>query len=320
MAGKRARGGNGHVGAYQLKDGTPRYRIAYRVTDPATGHTTNRTERGFASEKAAGKALRSALGKIESGSYVAPSRQTLEAYLLTWLDGHRVRASTLSSYRQKLRLHVIPYLGQVSLQKLTGAQISALYRQLEQDGRHDGAGGLSPRTVRYVHTILREALSSAVHDGVLQVNPTDRAKPPTAKQAASPEMTVWTPLQIRRFLDSQREHRLYALWVLYATTGMRRGEALALRWADVDLDNARVVLSRSVTRVDNKEVVSTTKTGRTRVVDLDDVTVAVLRGHKVRQAQERLQLGPRWIDQDLVFAHNGNKLGPDGTAGGFLNP
>jgi integrase len=133
-------------------------------------------------------------------------------------------------------------------------------------------------------------------------------------------MKTWTADQMRRFLDSQREHRLYALWVVYATTGMRRGEALGLRWSDIDLEAGRASVVRSVSRVDNKVVVSGTKTGKNRVVDLDEATVAVLRSHKARQAQERLRLGPRWVDLDLVFPHDGNKLGPDGSAGGHLNP
>lgn len=320
MSESRARAGSGCVTPYKFKDGRLRYRIAYRVSDPLTGHVTNRTERGFLSEKEASKALLSVKAKLAAGAYVAPTKLLLGDYLRTWLAGHRVKASTLSSYRQKLDLHVIPHLGRVPLQKLSAAQINALYRQLECSGRHDGKGGLSARTVRYVHTILREALSSAVLEGVLQINPTDRAKPPTAKQAVAPEMKTWTADQMRRFLDSQREHRLYGLWVVYATTGMRRGEALALRWSDVDLDSRRASVVRSISRVDNRVVLSGTKTGKSRVVDLDEATVAVLRSHKVRQAQERLRLGPRWVDQDLVFPHDGNKLGPEGTAGGYLNP
>lgn len=225
-----------------------------------------------------------------------------------------------SSYSQKLRLHVVPHLGHVPLQRLTTAHIDGLYRQLEREGRADGNGGLSPRTVRYIHTILRKALAAAVYDGLLASNPADRAKPPTARQALPPEMQTWSAEQIRRFLDSQREDRLYALWVVYATTGMRRGEALGLRWSDIDLDSARVSIVRAVSRVDNVVRVERPKTGRPRVVDLDVTTVAVLKAHRVRQAAERLRLGPRWSDQDLVFPHDGNKLGPTGSAGGYLNP
>jgi integrase len=102
--------------------------------------------------------------------------------------------------------------------------------------------------------------------------------------------------------------------------GMRRGEALGLRWGDVDLDGERLTINRTLGKVGGKFVTGTPKSGKARTIDLDALTVEVLRAHKARQAAERLRLGEKWADQDLVSAHDGNKLGPDRKAGGFLNP
>ncbi len=159
-------------------------------------------------------------------------------------------------------------------------------RRLEVSGRADGQGGLSARTVRYAYTILRAALGDAVKEGRLSVNPTDRSTPPSPSEARPPEMQAWTAAELSRFLawaDAQ-DPDLSMGWRLLAATGMRRGEALALRWRDVDLDAGRLAMRRSVGVVKTKGagerlVEGPTKTGRSRVVDLDAGTVAALRAY-----------------------------------------
>ena len=183
-----------------------------------------------------------------------------------------------ASYRKNLRLHVVPYIGGVPLAALTSARLTALYRQLEQTGRHDGSGGLSARTVRYVHTIVGTALSAAVdaEPPLLVRNPAAKASPPTAKQARPPEMHPWTAEQLGAFLCWSRENsRLHAAWDLLAYTGMRRGELLALRWRDIDTDAATIAVRRSVGVVRNegegaeiREAAPKTDQSR-RVIDID---------------------------------------------------
>ncbi|MCU1671104.1 MAG: Integrase [Blastococcus sp.] len=170
-------------------------------------------------------------------------------------------------------------------------------RKLEASGRADGQGGLSARTVRYVFTILRSALSDAVKQGRLAVNPTDRSTPPSPSEARPPEMQAWTAPELARFLawadDYDRD--LAMGWRLLAATGMRRGEALALRWRDIDLDGGRLAVRRSVGVVKQKGagedlLEGPTKTGRSRVVDLDAGTVAALRAYRVARGALTLDL------------------------------
>jgi integrase len=108
------------------------------------------------------------------------------------------------------------------------------------DGKrtHHG-GGLSPTSVRYVHTILHRAFKDAVRWGRLARNPADAADPPRAATSARPTMRTWTAEELRTFFDYVSEHRLRAAFVLLATTGMRRGECLGLRWSDLDLATGR---------------------------------------------------------------------------------
>ncbi len=206
-------------------------------------------------------------------------------------------ASTLSSYRKNIRLHIDPYLGATPVARLTAAAVDAWMRILETSGRADGRGGLSARTVRYVHTILRAALSDGVKHGRLSGNPTDRSTPPSTSEARPPEMKAWTAAELARFLRwaEDRDPDLAMGWRLLAATGMRRGEALALRWRDVDLDAGRLQVRRSVGTVKTKGVgedlvEGPTKTGQARVVDIDSDTVAALRAYRANRGLLALEL------------------------------
>jgi hypothetical protein len=145
-------------------------------------------KRGFKTRRDAAGAQREQLGHVDRGTHATPSKVTADRHFTTWLDGLRKGPTTIASYRKNVRLHVIPYIGDIKLAQLTGTRLTALYRQLETSGRADGAGGLGARTVRYIHTILHSALAAAVDDNLLAVNPAAKAKPPTAKEAQSPEM------------------------------------------------------------------------------------------------------------------------------------
>ncbi|GAA3471950.1 hypothetical protein GCM10018965_065030 [Nonomuraea roseola] len=105
---------------------------------------------------------------------------------------------------------------------------------------------------------------------------------------------IWTPGQLREFLASAAEHRLFAFFHLAAYTGARRGELLNLRWSDVDLETPQIHITGSAAVIDRQRVEGTTKSGRSRVVSLDHGTVKVLKAHRARQDEERLKLGPEW--------------------------
>jgi len=244
-----------------------RWLITYTIPDPDGGKGKRVLKRGFPTKKAASTYLRGQLANADRGEWVDPSREQLAAYLEKWIKGQRLRPSTLASYRKNIRLHIAPQLGSIPLRRLTGTQINAWLRDLEKSGRADGTGGLSARTTRYVYTILRSALTDAVRDGMLAANPTDRATPPSAAEAKPPEMHCWTAAQLRAFLgwSTERGDELGIAWQLLAATGMRRGEALALRWRDIDLEAGRVAVRRSVGVVKTKGAGSRSWRGRPRV-------------------------------------------------------
>jgi integrase len=238
---------------------------------------------------------------------------TVGQWLDQWLKSLRLAPSTMASYSKNVRLHIKPQLGQIQLARLTGTRISTLYRELERTGRqdHESGTGLSARTVRYVHTILKAALREAVDQGLIVVNPADKAKPPAAREAKAPEIHPWTAPQLSSFLRWADEHgcRDAVAWRLLAYTGMRRGEALALRWRDLDMDAGRVSVRRSVGLVRMKGegaefVEGPTKSGKDRVVDLDPQTVAALRSWRLARAGLDLRLAR---DDALIFGDLGGR-------------
>ncbi len=207
--------------------------------------------------------------------------------------------------------HIRPHIGSLRLQALSPARITKLYRDLATSGGRNAAG-LSPRTIEYVHAVLRKALRDAVAvDQILPSNPVERAKRP--RKAPSEPGQVWTPGQLRAFLDTARQHRLFAFYRLAAYTGARRGELLNLRWRDIDLDAGEVRITGSAAVIAGQRIEGTTKSGRSRTVSIDAETVQILRDHRKRQAEDRLRVGPDWrgID-DYVFATAwGEPIHPD---------
>jgi integrase len=169
--------------------------------------------------------------------------------------------------------------------------------------------GLKPRTVLYIHSIIHAALKDAMRWNRVARNVADAATPPPAGSTKRGQHTTWTGDQLGRFLDFIAEDRYLTPWIFLATTGCRRGECLGLRWADLDLDDATAVISRQVTSIDHEIVVKELpKTKRGHMVALDSNTVTMLRRWRAQQNEEKLLVGPGYVDEGYVFCK------PDGTA------
>ena len=275
--------------------------------------------RGFPTKKAAQAEINRLRHSVDERTFVPPARRTLDEYLSGWLAGlptTGLRPSTIDGYRRCL-LYVTPVLGRRQLDQLTAGDFDRLYSDLLASGRRERQGGLSPRSVRYVHVVIQKALGDAVRKHELARNVATESSPPSAKSARAPEMSWWTPAQLRTFLQFTAEDDLAPLFRVAAMTGMRRGEVCGLRWADLDLDKARLHVRQQLTTLGGKLIFSDrTKTdhGR-RTIDLDAGTVAALRAHRRRQAETRLLIGAGYRDHDLLFAQpDGSPLDPESVA------
>lgn len=264
------------------------------------GRRQRRWYSGFRTKRDAQARLTELLGAIQTHTYTSPTKLTVATFLEQWLAARKaqVRASTWHGYRKNAHAYIVPALGSLALQSVTPQRINAFYAALLASGRRDGSA-LSARTVRGVHMLLRRALADAVRWRQLTINPADQADPP---RAINVEMRTWTPGELREFLAYVRDDRLYALWMLAATTGLRRAEVLGLRWRDLALDAATLAVTQTLNDVGHKLIIGEPKTAAgKRVVALDQVTIAALREHRKRQLEERLAFGAGFNDGDLVF-------------------
>jgi integrase len=239
--------------------------------------------------------MRDAMSAAEGGRPVRPGRRTVQSFLEEWLtavDG-RMRPSTWSSYRDYRDAYVNPVIGATALQDLSPVRLNLLYSHLLAQGRVKKgvtlSEGLAPKTVRNVHVMLRRALRDAVRWGYLPRNPAEDAEPPAVRTT---KRSVWTADQLRAFVEATRDDRFHALWLLVATTGLRRGELAGLRAEDVDVKAGRVTASAARVVVDGRAQASEPKTAKGyRSLALDPVTTSALAKHLTSWRAEKREVG-----------------------------
>jgi len=270
---------------------------------------------GFATKKLAQRALAQLIVELDSGTHVEPTRRTVEQYLTQdWLPASaaRVRPSTLRGYRQLLDSYVIPVIGDRRLDELNPLLLTKLYGQMLSTAKRRQPGTLSPRTVRFTHTVLNRAFADAVRWRLLASNPAADAQPPAASACRAPEMKTWTIEELRRFLAGTADTADHVGYVLAACAGLRRGEVCGLRWSDVELEPAvgpaHVRIRQQLVLVNNEISFSAPKTAASRrLVALDPATVELLRRHRLHQRRAGLALGPGYVDSGLVVCRGGGR-------------
>ncbi|KXZ59942.1 Transposase from transposon Tn916 [Microbacterium laevaniformans] len=246
---------------------------------------------GYRTAADADDALQEARRKLRShGRLTRRGAPSVGEYAQEWLDSLTLEASTIEGYRKIVRNHVEPQLGTIRLDKLTATALHKHYGALLDHGRADNkrpGAGLSANSVQKVHVLVGAMLDAAIDDGHIVVNVAKKrrtVKAPTGKQvrAQRPEIQTWTAVELRQFLTWSRDvynDEFHSLWHLYAHTGMRRSEALALRWGDVDLTAGKIALRRAADTT-RRDRTKTTKTGVARPIDIDAATTEVLRKWK----------------------------------------
>jgi integrase len=281
--------------------------------DPSTGKRIQHFETIRGCKADAQRRVRELLLNVEQGNYVKPNRLTVAQFLEEWLQSYVVlncSPRTKTSYEMIIRRHLIPELGSISLNQLGPRHLQAFYSRQKAQGRVDGKGQLSPRTVRYCHSLLVEALGHAVKLGLLSRNIARATEAPRLDHRVMP---ILAPEDVPRFLETARETPYYTLFYLLLHTGLRRGEALALKWKNIDLGLASLGVSAYLSVVETLYKNGTyvikepkTSSGKRRIA-LSPSLALVLRQHRAEQQAQQALLGKPLADDDFVFAH------PDGT-------
>ena len=285
------RRGNGEGTITRRKDG--RWEARYVV------HTDKGVKRpviyGRTRKEVADKLAKAVANSVD-GLVFDDENLTVGEHLDRWLeDSVRgcVRDSTFDRYKIAVRIHIKPALGRLKLKKLTPAHVQGFYRD-----RLDA--GFAPASVNKLHVVLHKALKQAVEWRMVPRNVTEAVRVP--RPAPREEMRTLTAQQARRLLETACGDRLEALYVLAVHTGMRQGELLALKWQDIDLENATVSIRRTITKSGGKLLLGEPKTKKSRrTIDLSEAAVLALRRHLARQMEDIEILGDSYRDEGLVF-------------------
>jgi integrase len=256
----------------------------------------NRKQYYFKTEKEALEKRRIVLNELAQGILATGPQQTVKQFLEYWLEDVYKASVRLTTFRNGsilVRKHLIPALGHIKLQKLTAQQVQSFYAKKLKDGS-------TASRVRNIHATLHTALEHARRMKLISMNVCSDVELPRQRQS---EQQPLTPEQARSLLQTVREHRLEGLLTLALATGMREGELLGLRWSDVDLDNGRLWISRTLTYMTGHGFVEgEPKTARgKRNIMLPQFVVDTLRRQHVSQLEKRLAVGTAWVDRDLVF-------------------
>ena len=245
-------------------------------------------------QKDAREKLRALQRDHERGLPVQVKRQTLAQFAQHWLAEKEgsVRPMTFESYSTAMRVHILPALGRHELTALQPQHVQALLKAKR-------TAGLSPRTVENILVVLGIALKQALRWELVARNVASLVDRPRVERH---EIKPFTPEEARDFLTAIRGQRLEALYTTALALGLRKGEALGLRWEDVDFEGRVINVRRQLQRIGGQQRLVELKTDQSRrVIPLPEVVVSALRAHRIRQLEERLQAGERWRDQGLVF-------------------
>jgi integrase len=269
---------------------------------------------GFRTREDAKVARRKALGVLDNGGNPFPADVSLAEFAARYLahvttQGH-LRPRTWAGYERLLDQWVLPDYGSLQLRAF-----SVRHAQAALDAAV--AAGKSPATVRNVRSALSAVFSLAVQWQLVETNPVHASRAPKSQR---PDLRIPTAAELRQLIEAAKGSRWEVATLLSATTGARRGEVLAIRWSNVDLDAARLRITESLANGDDGLVFMPPKTrSSVRTVPIPAFAVARLRRHRVEQRERRLRLGPDWHDLDLVCERgDGQPISPNAFTAGFL--
>ena len=289
---KKTNYGGGTV--YQRKDG----RYVASIKDPNTG---KRIERYAQNEKEAYKKLEDMKFEIRQNTLATGPRQTVGQYLHTWLEEvHKSEVEELSYIHQSglVENHLIPALGHLQLKSLSAQHVQKLYTSLSKKG-------YKSNTIRGIHSVLHKALKNALRWKLVSSNVSDDVTIPRDQQETETAQAL-TAEQALHLLKASRGHSLEAFIALALVTALRHGELMGLRWREVDLETRRLSIKRTVGYDWTHGYISSdpkSKSSR-RSIQLPQFVVNALLRHREKQQERKLKAGPRWEENDLVFANS----------------
>lgn len=283
---------NGDGSIYKRKDG--RWTGAAYVF-AADGSERRRQVYGRTRDEVA-KKLNELKSATDRGIPAAATTWTVRTYSEQWLaqaGRGDLRPSTLAGYRWMLQKHILPVIGKVKLDRLETSHVRAMHARVADSG-------VSPRTVALAHAVLRSMLSEAMRDEIIVRNVATLVRPPRVEPT---EVEPWSNEEATTFLDANLDDTNYFLYKAALGTGLRKGELLALRWQDVDLQRRTLRVVQTVQRIQGSGLqYGPPKTLRSRrTIPLSQFAYDALRGRHASQTSDRKNAGEKWQENGLIF-------------------
>jgi len=274
--------------------------------DPVSGKRRQKWVTVKGPKREAEKKMAELLVQVNQGLITTSPDLTVSQYLERWVKDYaeaNCAPKTVLFYRDIVEHYITPYIGKVALDKLRPTHIINLYTRLRTAPRRSSRPGpLSGTTRRSVHRALHAALKHAVKWRLIPTNPADAVDAP---QAEHKEMLYFNPDQVVALMEvaERRGYPWHGFFAVALSTGMRLGELLGVRWQDIDLERGRLTVQQTVQRLPKMGIVAKApKTaGSRRPIDLGREVVAILKQHRIAQAEHRLKIGNLWEDGGLVF-------------------
>jgi len=292
----------------KIRENLKVYDVYYRYIDPNTGKWRQTSKKGFRSKGEAEAFILKTNSLIAENAFVQPKKITVREYLLDWLDSYvrtNLRASTIAGYEINIEKHIIPHLGNIELQSLTSSHIDGFYAQKLKTGRIDGKGGLSAKSVMYIHRVLNEALEHAIKKKLITHNVSkDVTNLPRLKKYKS---LVYDSKEIKELLQVVRDTDMEVPVVLAAISGMRRGEVLGLKKTDISFENQTIRIRRQLIATKTGLVFEDPKSeDSNRIIHPPVEVIKIIEKHLNRQEETKKLLGNDYQNMDLVNCY------PDG--------
>ena len=279
--------------------------------DAITGKQIQRS-RSFKTEREANEFRIKTLNQINEGTYVSPNQMPFKDWAIFYLNHHtsNLKDSTKKSYEDRLRLHIIPALGNIKLCKLTSFAVQGFVDGLGRKTEERKA--LSPKTIKCIHGVLHKVLGKAVQLGYLQRNPADGC---TLPEIELPEVEPLSNIQTAEFLKAIKNDTYNQVYMLALFMGLRQGEILGLAWDCINWENNVITIKRQLVRKrdykiientdddDKKYKLTSVKDKDARYICVDDEIMEIFRTRLKEQNEQRKRAGDLWYEPfpNLVF-------------------
>lgn len=287
-------------GYYKKRGSTWSFRLDIGK-DRKTGKRRQKSKGGFRTKKEAEKACQLVINELNEGSYKEISNEQFDHYFTRWFESQHRREVAPSTYESRyylIRKHLLPYFESKAINTITAFEIDCLYNdKLDK--------GYSPKTVKEMHCLLKKGFQQAVKWDLLIVNPVLNATPPRCSQT---ERSTWSRQEVKTFLESAEKQDKHIPYFIGIFTGMRRGEVLGLQWSDIDFQEGKIHIQRSLTRTKQGLLFGPTKTAKSkRQISISPYVIEKLLQFQKKQNGFKDAFGDAYHDHDLIVCTEDGK-------------